>query len=317
MIRFAASKCDRLTVLACCSDRETIPDSIRKAWIEKTFEGDGRVEVMALNYLESDFPNTSVSDQQVSKVWSEKFKEILPDHQILVTSEEYGNYVASFMGIEHIAFDGLRQIMPVSATAIRNDLFLNWKFLPDSVKPFYSIKVVILGTEGTGKSVLSEKLAKHYGCNLVEETGRDLIADSKSFVLDDLRAVAVEHARRIEKAVVGESPITILDTDIHITQSYARFAFQKELVVDESVYRANRADLYLYLRNDVEPVQDHNRLEVADRDRLDRFHREVMRDHHIGLVEIGGNWEKRTRAAIAHIDQLIEHKKSLFSNCRK
>ena len=46
--------------------------------------------------------------KDVSSVWSERFKEIFPDYDLVITSEEYGDYVASFMGIKHIAFDILK-----------------------------------------------------------------------------------------------------------------------------------------------------------------------------------------------------------------
>jgi HTH-type transcriptional repressor of NAD biosynthesis genes len=38
MIKFALTKCDFLTVLVCCSDKESIPDTFRKSWIEKTLK---------------------------------------------------------------------------------------------------------------------------------------------------------------------------------------------------------------------------------------------------------------------------------------
>src|SRR6476620_7512839 len=104
MIDFALTKCDFLTILICCSDKETIPCEIRGTWIAKTYTAVKNVEVRALNYLESELPNTSESSLQVSRAWSEKFKELFPDYNLVVTSEEYGNYVASFMGIQHIAF---------------------------------------------------------------------------------------------------------------------------------------------------------------------------------------------------------------------
>lgn len=58
LINFASSKCDYLTVLVCCSDKEHIPDVVRKAWIEKTFECQANIEVKVFNYLESELPNT-------------------------------------------------------------------------------------------------------------------------------------------------------------------------------------------------------------------------------------------------------------------
>jgi HTH-type transcriptional repressor of NAD biosynthesis genes len=34
MIKFALTKCDLLTVLVCCSDKESIPDTVRNSWIK-------------------------------------------------------------------------------------------------------------------------------------------------------------------------------------------------------------------------------------------------------------------------------------------
>jgi HTH-type transcriptional regulator, transcriptional repressor of NAD biosynthesis genes len=105
MIHFAITKCDLLSVLVCCSDKENIPAGTRKKWIEETFSIYQNIEVLTFNYLENEFPNTSVSSFEVSKVWAEKFREFFPDYDLVITSEDYGNYVASFMGIKHIAFD--------------------------------------------------------------------------------------------------------------------------------------------------------------------------------------------------------------------
>ncbi len=68
MINFALTKCDFLTVLICCSDKENIPATTRQKWIEKTFISEHRIEIKSFNYLESEFPNTSESSQEISKV---------------------------------------------------------------------------------------------------------------------------------------------------------------------------------------------------------------------------------------------------------
>jgi HTH-type transcriptional regulator, transcriptional repressor of NAD biosynthesis genes len=133
MIRFALSKCDLLTVLVCCSDQENMPGILRKSWIEKTFEAQKNMEVKTFNYLESELPNTSETSKEVSEIWADIFKKQFPDYSLLITSEEYGNFVAAFMNIEHIAFDISKKLFPVSATAVRNDVFANWQFLPDSL----------------------------------------------------------------------------------------------------------------------------------------------------------------------------------------
>ncbi|HSD13964.1 MAG TPA: AAA family ATPase [Flavobacterium sp.] len=306
MIKFALTKCDFLTVLICCSDRENIPAKTRQNWIQKTFETNKKIEIRIYNYLESELPNTSESSKEVSKVWSEKFKAFFPDYDLVITSEAYGNYVASFMKIEHIAFDIPKQQFPVSATAVRKDLFTNWKFLPNSVKPDFAIKVVVLGTESTGKTTLTEKLAQYFNCSSVKEAGRDLIANSNSFEFDDLHNVAIEQAKKIDTAVLEQSPLVIIDTDIHITKSYANYLFDKKLEVDNKIYNSNKADLYLYLNNDVEYVQDGTRLNETDRNLLDLSHREILKLHNIDFIEINGNWEQRFEKAVAIINRLIK-----------
>ena len=305
MINFALTKCDFLTVLVCCSDKENISAETRKNWIDKTFESFQKIEVKVFNYSENELPNTSVSSQEVSKLWSERFMNFFPDYDLVITSEEYGNYVASFMGIKHIAFDIHRQSYPVSATAVRKDLFNNWNFLPQSVKPYFAIRIVILGTESTGKTTLSENLVKHYNCSSVKEAGRDLIANSNTFEFNDLYLVASEHAKRIDQAVCGESPLIIIDTNIYTTISYAKFIFNRALKVDGAIYNSNKADLYLYLNNDVEYLQDGTRLSETDRNLLDLSNREILQEHHVEIVEITGDWEQRFEKAIEHINRVI------------
>lgn len=312
MIKFASTKCDKLTVLACCSDKENIPANIRKTWIEKTVEGYDNIDVQTFDFLESEFPNTSVASKSISKIWANKFKELFPDVNLIVTSEEYGDYVAEFMNVQHIPFNIQRDIVPVSATKIRNDLFTYWDFLPDAVKSYYAIKVVILGTESTGKSTLSKNLAQHFNASLVTEAGRDIVGDSKDFEYDDLYLVADEHSKRIEKAMCGDSPLIIIDTDIHITMSYGKFIFNKDIEVNKEIFNINKADLYLYLNNDTEFVQDGTRLEKPYRDLLDISHRTTLKENNIYIVEISGDWDTRFNTAHKHIENLIQIKNKII-----
>ncbi len=305
MINFALSKCDFLSVLVCSSDKENISGEIRSSWIRKTFEKIPNVEVRVFDYLESELPNTSVTSVSVSEVWAKIFQKQFPDYSLLITSEDYGSLVANYMNIEHIAFDKPRSNFPVSATAVRNDIFKNWQILPDSVKPYFTIKIVLLGTESTGKTTLSERLKNHFKCSLVSEAGRDLIADSNEFCYEDLHLVANEHARRINLAVLADSPLVIIDTDIHITKSYSMFCFGKELEVAPEIYKANKANLYLYLNNDVEYFQDGTRLSEAERDLLDASHRKVLSAHEIEVVEISGGWEERFERAVECINEIL------------
>ena len=311
MISFALNNCDFLSVLVCYDNQEHIPGEVRKNWIEATFENTSNMEVKILRYDNRLLPNTSQTSLTVSEIWSTEFKKLYPEYNLLITSEPYGDLVAGFMGIKHLPFNLEKDIHHVSATAIRNNLFANWHHLPAAVKPYFVVKVVILGTESTGKTTLTEKLGGYYNCSMVAEAGRDLIPDSTDFSFDDLLSVANEHAKKIDEAVCGDSPLVIIDTDIHITKSYAKFTFDIELPVNEHIYKINKADLYLYLNNDAPYYQDGTRLNKNDRDLLDQSHREVLADHQIKFVEISGNWQSRFEQAVSEISKLIIFKSTL------
>ena len=305
MIQFAASRSDLLTVLVCCGNREPVPASVRKAWLANTFRDHPNVEIQVFEYDEDLLPNTSVTSSEVSSLWAAEFKTLFPDYTHVVTSEAYGELVAGFMGIEHIPFDPGRQQYPVSGTQIRKDRTANWLYLPDSVKEDYITKVVILGTESTGKTTLTNRLAVHFNCSSVMEAARGLIEDSSHFTMDDLCLVAERHAGDIAVASKGNSPLLIIDTDIHITLSYAVYAFGRLPAIKPKVFRRNAADLYLYLNNDTPYVQDGSRLSKRERNLLDASHRKTLQDYHIRFEEISGDWEERMEKAVACIDRLL------------
>jgi HTH-type transcriptional regulator, transcriptional repressor of NAD biosynthesis genes len=306
MIAFALTRCDRLTVLVCCSDTEEMPPLARKAWIADTFKGDSRIEVKVFCYAERDYPNTSASSREVSKIWSGKFKQLFPDHTLLVTSEPYGCFVAEYMGIAHVPFDPGRNRFPVSATVIRNNPSAHWRYLPDPVKPYFLTKVVLLGTESTGKTTLTQRLARHFSAAHVLEAGRDLIKNSQDFRFQDLYAVAREHASRIAACPIENSPLLFIDTDVHITMSYASFMFRKELQLPRQVLDHNKAAIYLYLNNDVPHQQDGTRLPEEARNLLDLSHRQTLALNGISFHEIKGNWQERFEQCVAIVNQALK-----------
>ncbi|WP_426669406.1 AAA family ATPase [Mucilaginibacter sp. McL0603] len=311
MISFALTKCDFLSVLICCDNEENTPGEVRKNWIETIFFDTQKMEVKILHYDNGLLPNTSQASLSVSQIWSGEFKKYYTDYNLLITSEPYGELVAGFMGIQHIPFDLDKTRHPISASVIRNDLFSNWHYLPTAVKPYFAVKVVVLGTESTGKTTLTGQLAEYYNCSMILEVGRDLIPDSTDFTFDDLLLVANEHAKRIDDAILDNSPLLIIDTDIHITKSYAKFVFDRELPFNEHIYNTNKADLYLYLNNDATYYQDGTRLNKTDRDLLDQSHREILADHQIKFVEISGSWQGRFEQAVSEISKLITDRSTL------
>lgn len=312
LIQFALSKCDHLSILICCSDSEKIDGQIRKGWIEDTFPNHPNISILVYHYSEHDLPNTSESSLYVSEKWSVVFKELLPDCELLFTSEAYGKYVANFMKIQSIEFDIARILFPISATLLRQNIFDYWDYLPDSVKKYFTTKVVVLGTESTGKTTLTQALAQYYHGTPVLEAAREIISNSNSFEMTELQQVAIDHAKNINESVSKGTPFIIIDTDIHTTLSYAHFSLNESLEVDSFIYDSNKAHLYLYLSKDFPFSQDGTRLEESKRNLLDESHRKTLKKHKIPYIEINGGWNERFRTCIQKIDEYILYHKSLF-----
>lgn len=305
MIAFASMHCDELIVVPCVSDRESLPGILRKAWIEETFAANAKIKVSLLNYSEDELPNSSVSSEALSKLWAEKFKSILPDVNLLVTSEPYGEFVANFMGIKHLPFDLTRTKVPVSATKIRNNPYENWDFLPDAVKPYFQRKVVILGTESTGKTSLAEYLSTYFNAALVREMGRELIPDSEKFEPEDLERVAAAHQRETEHAIQSLKPLIVMDTDIHITQSYAFYKFGKYLNLPKAWYRTQKADLYFYMPVETPYVQDGTRFSKNERDELDQCHRDTLEKFELTYEMLDIDFNLRAEFSVKRILEIL------------
>ncbi|MBV7530274.1 AAA family ATPase [Chitinophaga sp. sic0106] len=312
MIRFARAACDHLTILVCCSNTELISPAIRKSWISSTLADLTALDIRIYSYNEEQLANTSVASETVSAAWAEVFSSLLPNVTLLVTSEPYGEYVAGFMGIRHLPFNPDRSEVPVAASLIRNNLPAYWSYLPPAVKATLALKVVLLGTESTGKSTLTDKLAAYFHGTAVQEAARDIIPDSNEFTVKDLYTVANVHAARIDAAVQGDSPLIFIDTDVYITISYGLHFYDTRLDLAASVFDSNRADLYLYLNNDVPYYQDGTRLEQSERDELDAAHRRILKEHNIFYREISGSWEERLQVAIALVSTAYARKKRTF-----
>jgi HTH-type transcriptional repressor of NAD biosynthesis genes len=306
LIGYALKQCDELIVLVCCSDKEHISSKIRVNWIKETFQKNRHVIVQAFDYKEAELPNASESSRIVSQIWASKFREILPYFDVLITSEKYGEYLAEHLEIPHILFDENRKKHAISSSMIRQNPSNHWHYITDAAKPYFQKKVVLLGTESVGKSTLCNTLARYFDANLVSEVGCEVVQDLANFTKSDLESVIEQHCQKIKKAKKNAQPLMILDTDIHTTQSYAKYAFGEYLDVSPKTYKLHRANLYLFLNNDVPfVVQDGKQMSEKMRNELDKAHRKTLKDFRINYHEINGNWSDRMNKAIKLVEKMI------------
>jgi HTH-type transcriptional regulator, transcriptional repressor of NAD biosynthesis genes len=294
-----------LFVLICASDKETIFGEIREKWLQETFKNYPKIKLIVFNYSEDDFPNTSVSSQEVSKIWTVPIRKFIPKLDYIFSSEQYGFYLAEYLNCEHIPYEFQRESHQISATQIRQNPIKYWQEIAPAAKLYFVKKVCVICTESTGKSTLTIRLSKHYNVNFVPEMAREIIEETEECTPRDLQEIAVLHAKTIQEKVLKTNGLLFVDTDINITRSYAKFLFQEELKVPDWIEEINRFDLYLFLENDVPFVQDGTRLDEDRRNILNQFHKATFASRNIPIKIITGNWEEKFFKAIELVDTLI------------
>ncbi len=225
LIEFACQHCDFLYIIVCFSKEEPIEGIVRKQWLYNELSSYKNIALISLPYDESVLPNTSVSSHDVSKKWATELKKVVPDADIVFTSEKYGDYLAEFMNIEHLLYDEGRVAFPISSSMINKEPFKYWNYIADSAKPWFVKKIAILGSESTGKSTLTEKLANHFNTAYVAEAAREIVEKTIECTFKMLEEIAILHAKKIDEGLSVANKLLFIDTNITITKSYSHFLF--------------------------------------------------------------------------------------------
>lgn len=304
LIEFAEKQCDELVVLVCASNIENIAGSTRLKWIQETFNSNPKIKPTLLKYSEQELPNTSKSSKNVSEVWATKIQSTLGKIDVVFSSEIYGDYLSKFLKCNSVLFEPLRTTNNISASEIRSNIFKNWNYIAESAKPYFVKKVCICGTESTGKSTLTEKLASHFQTSFVAEMAREIVELTNECTEVDLKQIAKLQAMEINKKLKTANKFLFIDTDINTTRSYSKFLFDKELLVENWIEEANQCDLYLFLDADAPHIQDGTRLDKQRRDELNIFHKKELADKGIKYELVTGNWQQRLEKSISTINKL-------------
>lgn len=168
-------------------------------------------------------------------------------------------------------------------------------------------RVVLTGSECTGKTTLTADLARHYHAMWVPEYARSYAA-WKGAPLDpgDVEPIAQGQIAVQDAAVMRARGLLLLDTDLLSTAVYARHYYgQCPDWVTQAVL-ARSADLYLLCDIDVPWVADPQRDRPHEREQLQALFEEALQSRNFPVVPIRGSWRERFDAARTVIDALLD-----------
>ncbi|MEI6212913.1 MAG: AAA family ATPase [Desulfuromonadales bacterium] len=302
LIDFARAWCVDLTVIIGSLEREPIPGEVRAAWLREMFP-----DVTVL-HLTDELPQFPHEHPDFWQIWHDSIRRLLPSGPDLVfASEEYGFRLAEILGARYVPVDTARDLVPVSATMVRDQPMTYWDYLPECVRSRYVRKVCIIGPESTGKSTLARQLATHYGTVQAAEYARGCIDAHQGRLDAGMFPLFVRGQAASEQALARQANrLLFCDTDAFTTALYHELYIggRPASIMEEADRR--RYDLYLLTDPDGTPyTSDSQRLQPNRRQWF--FDECLQRLQHRGetFVILRGGWEQRFRQACDAVDALL------------
>ncbi|MEE8523715.1 MAG: ATP-binding protein [Thermoanaerobaculia bacterium] len=165
-------------------------------------------------------------------------------------------------------------------------------------------RIVVTGSECTGKTTLARALAAHYGTVWVPEYARDFVVrKGASPETGDVDAIARGQIAREDELEAEAAGLLILDTDLLSTLVYSRHYYgARPSWIGETLDR-RAGDLYLLVGIDVPWVADGDQRDRGDRrEEMQELFRRGLTDRKLRFTEIHGEHEARVSQAVAAID---------------
>lgn len=178
-------------------------------------------------------------------------------------------------------------------------------------QPSNCLKVVIFGPESTGKTTLSQMLARHYNSVWVPEYAREYLQDKwnnerKTCEPQDLVPIAIGQMKLENELAQKTESVLICDTDLLETKVYseAYYVGSCDPLLEKYALR-NTYDLYFLTYIDVPWVADDLRDKPNERMRMFKAFEQALIQNNRPYVLLKGDKNDRLEEAVKHIDELL------------
>ena len=299
----AAAMCEELyVVISWCEGRESTSKELRYRWILNSTRHLPNIKLILIE-------DTAVSKEEYNTdyYWEKGACDIKnaigkPIDAVFCGDDYKGtNRFESLYCPQSEVIYFARKEVPVSSTEIREWASGNWDYIPDVCKAYYARKVLVLGSESTGKSTLVQNLAQAYNTNFVAEVGRDTCdyAGGEELMLaEDLYENLLRQKINVMDAAGHSNRILFVDTDALTTLFYANFLLTDETEVNrctklaEAIHGITEWDLVLFLEPTVAFVQDGTRNEriAEDREKYSRQIKALLEKYQVAYSCIDGDY---------------------------
>ena len=301
LIDTALSEVDELVVLIYTSSVTDIPLNIRSGWIKHLYPQVKVIECW-------DGPEGYSSERSFEIEQEEYIKKVTKGLSFthFYSSESYGKHVSETLGAIDRRVDMTRQNVNISATEIRKNPFACRNYIPDYVYKDHIIKIVFVGAMSTGKSTLTEALAKKYNTTFAPEYGREYWTEhqiDRRIEIDEFNTIAKIHIEKENEALKTADKYLFVDTNAITTYMYCLdyHGHAPDYLTNIALHNSNRYDLFFLCEDDI-PYDD--TWDRSGPQKREVFQQQIIADlkeRKIPYIPLRGNLQQR----ISIVDKVL------------
>lgn len=319
LVRFAAQYMMQyrsgVDVFVCTLDQEQLDGELRYQWMTEL-----KIPMANIIWYNKDIPQEPKEHPDFWDIW----RNMLTDngarkYSHVFASEEYGHRLAQELDAEFVPVDINREMFPTSGTEVREGLtdpgcfeefVSNWDNLIYPAQLDLTTEIRIVGPESTGKTTITNELARVFNSPKVLEYGRTYFEDLR-FVRPDYECTPkdIEVIMKGHKASLGAvramnkvnpRPFIFWDTDAMATKLFSQAYFgnypkKLDVLIDELW------DMPTILLSPETDYVDDGMRDLPDQNIREWFfneYREYLTSRRIPhIIVTGGIFESRTEQA--------------------
>jgi NadR type nicotinamide-nucleotide adenylyltransferase len=181
-------------------------------------------------------------------------------------------------------------------------------------EPSKCIKIVLFGPESTGKTTLSNQLARYYNSVWVPEYAREYLQNKwnnerKTCEPKDLLPIAKGQMQLENKLAKKTDTVLICDTDLLETKVYSEAYYLGSCnPILEKYALENTYDLYFLTYIDTPWEADDLRDKPNERERMFKAFEDTLIKYNKPYVLLKGSKKERLELAVKHIDKILNSK---------
>lgn len=306
LLRFAKAHCEHLTVLVESHPNEPMDANIRKAWLKQAL-GDSNVTIYSLPGLHPQSP-PEINPEPFWDYWKNIIQNHCPNIDVLVSSEDYGRKLAEDQGVDWIPFD--RRTLPTSGTLVRDNPYERWFELIEPARHGLAKRVLVLGPESTGKSIICQNLSQKFNTVWVPEYAADWISRHPKEDLN-LKSLEIFFEGQIasQQALVSQANRWMIEDSHAITTSvwadYLGFGSLAQKIDGWCRTQIEPDHIFLTSPNQTPWIKAPHREEESNRDWFFNAFKEKLNQLDWKFEILNGDWVVRNQQAERQIDNLI------------